>query len=175
MEAIAGFLVLYLTLTAIGILTTALWSDLSHRYLNNLRHRSNSLLWRGLTITLFVLAVAILWGSVEKQLESGVKAIGLLVILILAGYIFAFLVGYGTLAWYLGERIMAMFGKTDAAPGWSIMLGSVTILTVVWVPLFGWALGIYWIALCVGNVIATLGIFGAPMSQDSDKTQPPHL
>jgi hypothetical protein len=32
------------------------------------------------------------------------------------------------------------------------MLGIATMLLIVWIPVFGWALGIYWLALMVAGV-----------------------
>jgi hypothetical protein len=33
------------------------------------------------------------------------------------------------------------------------MLGIATMLLIVWIPVFGWALGIYWLALMVVGVV----------------------
>lgn len=163
MEGLAGIVILYLTLVGIGIVTCAFGSVLAQRYLWNLRQHGTSLFWRGLATTLVgVLLIGVLGMIGREANESGERAVGLVIVVLLLLYGLAFLVGYGALAWHLGERVALIFGKAEVAPGWAIMLGSALILSVVWVPLIGWALGVYWVCLCVGNVVAGLSLTGEP-------------
>jgi hypothetical protein len=59
----------------------------------------------------------------------------------------------GSVAVVVGDRVAQLFGWRDLAAGWCIMLGIATMLLIVWIPVFGWALGIYWLALMVAGVV----------------------
>jgi len=67
-------------------------------------------------------------------------------------YLLLVLQGFGRVAVVLGDAAAQLFGWRDLAPGWCVFLGSATALLVSWIPVFGWALGIYWLSLCVGGL-----------------------
>ncbi len=157
MEGLAGILVLYLALVGVGVLSVTLWGDLTRGYVQNLRQRSISVFWRGIIATaLLTLLIAVL-AQVVKQ-AANEQPIQLLMALLLLAYGLTALVGLGATLWHLGERVALAFGKAELAPGWAIMLGVALVLSVVWIPVFGWALGVYWLAQSVGNVVAGVGL-----------------
>ncbi|GBC89486.1 MAG: hypothetical protein N2045_02060 [Fimbriimonadales bacterium] len=157
MEGLAGILLLYLALVGVGVLSVTLWGELTRGYVQNLRQRGASVFWRGIIATaLLTLLIAVLI-QVVKQVANK-QPIELLMGLLLLAYALTALVGFGATLWHLGERTALAFGKAELAPGWAIMLGVALVLSVVWIPVFGWALGVYWLAQSVGNVVAGVGL-----------------
>lgn len=156
LDTIMGIIFLYLALTGVGIVDIALFRGLTADYITQLRRDERGALVRGLLPVLGALALALLLNAVaennppDSPVLEGMLLLRVLVLMMLA---LAFLLGYGATAWRLGERVLTAFGVAEPNPGWCVMVASLVILTVVWIPVLGWALGLYWIMLTVGVVI----------------------
>ncbi|MCS7209023.1 MAG: hypothetical protein NZ874_05560, partial [Fimbriimonadales bacterium] len=143
----------------VGMVDVALFRGLTADYMTLFRRSERSALARGLLTVLGVVLLVVLLNAIagnsppESPMRSTVPVLNALLLLLLG---LLFLIGYGALAWRLGERVLLAFGVAEPAPGWSVLVGSALILAVVWVPVFGWALGIYWLALAVGVVVERL-------------------
>lgn len=159
MEYILSIVVSCLSLAGIGVIDVALFRQLTADYHSLLRQNERSVFARGLTAILFtVLAVTLLITVMrntpsEEPVHRGALLLSALVVLLI---VLAFAIGYGALAWRLGERVLQVFGIAEPLPGWSVLAGSLLIVIVVWVPILGWALGLYWLTLAVGVVIQRL-------------------
>lgn len=159
LNGLLGLLFLYLALAGVGIVDIALFRGLTADYITQFRRDERGALARGvLTVLgaflLIVLLLAIAQNSPsESPTRGGMQLLSALVLLMLA---LAFLLGYGATAWRLGERVLTTFGVAEPNPGWCVLVASLLILAVVWIPVFGWALGLYWIMLTVGVVMLRL-------------------
>lgn len=158
-EGILGVPFLYLALAGVGIVDVALFRSLTADYLTLFRRNERGVLARGLltvlgTVLLILLLDAIARGSPpDAPVRGGMLLLMALTLLLFA---LAFLLGYGALAWRLGERVLVTFGVAAPSPGWCVLVASLLILAVVWIPVFGWALGLYWLMLAVGVVMQRL-------------------
>lgn len=159
MEGILGLALLYLALASVGIADVALFRGLTAHYLLQLHREERRAFTSGLTVVALVAILVVILGTIAQNAPQGSPAqtatqltVGLLGLLV--GL--AFLVGYGALAWRVGERVLHIFGMAEPTPGWCVLVGTLLIVVVVWVPLLGWALGLYWLMLTVGAVIQRL-------------------
>ncbi|MCX7924641.1 MAG: hypothetical protein N2554_02380 [Fimbriimonadales bacterium] len=170
-EGILGIPFLYLALAGVGLVDVALFRGLTASYMTQFRRDERGVLARGLltvlgAFLLFLLLNAIAQNSPpESPTRGGMQLLSVLVALLLA---LAFLIGYGALAWRLGERVLFAFGVAEPHPGWCVLVTSLLILSVVWIPVFGWALGLYWAMLTVGVVMQRL-MGGEPAQESSDR------
>jgi hypothetical protein len=155
---VMGLVLLYLALVAVGLMGLALSPAHTQSHIRALRERASQLFWQGLGITAVFLMAVLLAGALSESLKragdtQGAQLAGLFVLLFLIGYGILALLGLGSVAVVVGERVAQLFGWRDLAAGWCIMLGIATMLLIVWIPVFGWALGIYWLALMVAGVV----------------------
>lgn len=159
LDGVLGILFLYLALAGVGIVDVALFRGLTADYLTQFQRNERSALVRGVLTVLGAFLFVVLLNAVAQNSPPDTPARGLvslisaLVILLLA---LAFLLGYGALAWRLGERMLIAFGVAEPNPGWCVVVATLLILSVVWIPVFGWALGLYWMMLTVGAVMQRL-------------------
>ncbi|MFN4033638.1 MAG: hypothetical protein ACK4ME_08505 [Fimbriimonadales bacterium] len=159
MESVLGILFLYLALAGVGLVDVALFRRLTADYITRFRHNERGVLARGLLTVLGALVLIILLNAVaqgsppDTPTRVGMQLLSAVVSLLL---LLAFLIGYGALAWRLGERVLLAFGVAEPAPGWCVLTANLVILSVVWIPVLGWALGLYWIMLAVGAVTQRL-------------------
>ncbi len=171
LNGLLGLLFLYLALAGVGIVDIALFRGLTADYITQFRRDERGALARGvLTVLgaflLIVLLLAIAQNSPsESPTRGGMQLLSVLMLLMLA---LAFLLGYGATAWRLGERVLTTFGVAEPNPGWCVIIASLLILSVVWIPVFGWALGLYWIMLTVGVVMQRL-MGGAATSTSEER------
>jgi len=171
LNGLLGLLFLYLALAGVGIVDIALFRGLTADYITQFRRDERGALVRGvLTVLgaflLIVLLLAIAQNSPsESPTRGGMQLLSVLMLLMLA---LAFLLGYGATAWRLGERVLTTFGVAEPNPGWCVIIASLLILSVVWIPVFGWALGLYWIMLTVGVVMQRL-MGGAATSTSEER------
>ncbi|GIV07549.1 MAG: hypothetical protein KatS3mg017_0751 [Fimbriimonadales bacterium] len=153
---ILGILFLYLALTGVGIVDVALFRGLTADYSTQFRRDERGALARGLLTVLGALILVVLLNAIaqnsppDSPTRGGMQLLSVLTLLML---VLAFLLGYGATAWRLGERVLNTFGVAAPNPGWCVMVASLLILAVVWIPVFGWALGLYWIMLTIGVVM----------------------
>jgi len=100
----------------------------------------------------------VLGAATQNQPEDAPARGVLQVLIVLVGLLLglAVLVGYGATAWRVGERVLQLFGVAEPHPGWCILTASLLIPAVVWIPVFGWALGLYWLATTIGAVVHRL-------------------
>ncbi len=157
---VIGLVLLYLVLVAVGLIGLALRPTQTQSHIRAIRERAMGLFWRGLGITVPTLLVVVMMGALSESLKragevQGAQIAGLVVLLVLIAYGVLALLGLGSVAVVVGDRVAQLFGWRDLPAGWCIMLGIATMLLVVWIPVFGWALGIYWLALMVAG--ASLG------------------
>lgn len=177
MEDILGIVAVYIGLAGVGIVDVTLFRQLTTDYLNLLRRDERSVLARGLAAVLFVLVIVALLTIVgrnsppDNPAQQGAFLLAALALLLVG---LAFALGYGALAWHVGERVLQVFKTTEPLPGWSILVGSLLIIAVVWVPILGWALGLYWLMLAVGVVIQRLfgGAVPKPTPQQGNLEEP---
>lgn len=160
LSALAGALLFYLAIvilaSAVGLLGLVLFPQRTHRHLQSLQAQLSRVVIQGLALTVGVVVLVVALGSLTEVLRSakvaGADGVGLVVALIGLSFIGLGLMGYGAVAWHLGERVARIFGWYELPSGYSVLLGSALIWAVVWLPLFGWALGVYWLALAVGGL-----------------------
>ncbi|MCS7190145.1 MAG: hypothetical protein NZ843_00930 [Fimbriimonadales bacterium] len=164
LEGILGIPFVYLALVGFGLVDVALFRGLTADYMTQFRRDERGVLARGLLTVVGVALLVILLNLAadnnppDSPARGGLQLLAVLVLLLLS---LALLLGYGALAWRLGERVLQVFGVAEPAPGWCVAVASLLILAVVWVPVFGWALGLYWVMLAVGAVMQRL-MGGAP-------------
>ena len=159
MEGLIGLLSLCVTLTAVGLVDVALFRGLTADYITLFRQGERGVGVRGaLTLASAALLVLVLGAAAQNYPEESPARGGLLLLIALVGLLLglAFLVGYGATAWRVGERVLQLFGVAEAHPGWCVLTASLLIPAVVWIPVFGWALGLYWLATTVGAVVHRL-------------------
>ncbi len=154
---VMGLVLLYLALVAVGLMGLALRPTQTQSHIRAIREDANRLFWRGMGITAVFALGVLLAGALSASLkragdEQSAQLAGLFVLLFLTGYGILVLLGLGGVAVVVGDRVAQLFGWRDLPAGWCIMLGIATMLLVVWIPVFGWALGIYWLALMVAVV-----------------------
>jgi len=155
LDGLVGLLFLSLALTAVGLVDVALFRGLTADYLTLFRHSPRRAGTRGALVIGGVAVLSLVLGAAAQNYPQESPAQGGLLLLIalfalLLGL--ALLVGYGATAWHLGERVLQAFGVAEPHPGWCILTASLLIPSVVWIPVFGWALGLYWLATTVGAV-----------------------
>lgn len=156
LNGLLGVLFLYLALAGVGIVDVALFRGLTADYITQFRRDERGALARGLLTLLGALILVLLLNAVaqgsppDSPARGGIQLLSVLVLLMLA---LAFLLGYGATTWRLGERVLTAFGVAEPNPGWCVLVASLLILSVVWIPVFGWALGLYWTMLTIGVVM----------------------
>ncbi len=159
MESVLGITLLYFAFAGVGLVDVALFRGLTADYITHFRRNERGVLARGLLTVLGALLLIILLNAVaqgsppDTPTRVGMQLLSAVVSLLL---LLAFLIGYGALAWRLGERILLAFGVAEPAPGWCVLTAGLIILSVVWIPVLGWALGLYWFMLAVGAVTQRL-------------------
>jgi hypothetical protein len=156
LEGLIGLLSLCVTLTAVGLVDVALFRGLTADYMTLFRRGERGVGVRGaLTLAGAALLTFVLGAATQNQPEDAPARGVLQVLIVLVGLLLglAVLVGYGATAWRVGERILQAFGVAEAHPGWCILTASLLIPAVVWIPVFGWALGLYWLATTIGAVV----------------------
>ncbi|GIV06277.1 MAG: hypothetical protein KatS3mg016_1852 [Fimbriimonadales bacterium] len=159
LDGALGVLFLYLALAGVGIVDVALFRGLTADYLTLFQRNERGVLVRGVLTVLGAVVLVVLLNAVAQSSPPDVPARGvipLLVALVLLLLALALLLGYGALAWRLGERVLINFGVAEPNPGWCVLVATLLILSVVWIPVFGWALGLYWVVLAVGAVMQRL-------------------
>ncbi len=159
MDGFVGLFLVGIALTAVGLVDLALFRGLTADYLAQFRQGERSALVRGALLLFLVLLLGFVLGAAAQNYPEGAPAQGgliLLVALFLTLLGLAFLVGYGATAWLLGERVLRLFGAAEPHPGWCVVAASLLIPSVVWIPVFGWALGLYWLAMTLGAVVQRL-------------------
>lgn len=156
MDGLLGLLLLGIALAAVGLVDLALFRGLTADYLTLLRHESGRVALRGaLLFSGVTLLVLLLGAAAQNYPEESPARGGIVLIVVLLGLLLglAFLVGYGATAWSVGERVLQLFGLAQPHPGWCVLTASLIIPSVVWIPVFGWALGLYWVASTLGAVM----------------------
>jgi hypothetical protein len=166
---VVGLVLLYLVLVAVGLIGLALRPTRTQSHIRAIREGANRLFWRGLGITVPALLIVLVMGALSESLKragetQGAQIAGLVALLVLIAYGILALLGLGSVAVVVGDRVAQLFGWRDLAAGWCIMLGVATILLIVWIPVFGWALGIYWLAL----MVAGISLRGSPEIEGAD-------
>ncbi|MCX7992618.1 MAG: hypothetical protein N2651_02995 [Fimbriimonadales bacterium] len=158
-DGILGIPFLYLALVGVGIVDVALFRGLTADYITLFRRSERNALIRGMLTVLGAGLLVLLLNAIadnsppDAPVRGGMQLLSVLILLMLS---LAFLLGYGALAWRLGERVLLTFGVAAPNPGWCVLVASLLILSVAWIPVFGWALGLYWIILAVGVVMQRL-------------------
>lgn len=151
---LGNLLFFYLIFFGWALFSIAFIPERTTAQVNALRIRSTSTFWRGLVILLLGLLIAfLLFGLAKAAKDQPVGGIaGLLGILILLALTTLLLIGWGSVSLLLGEAVGRAFGKTDLSPGSAALFGSAPPVLLGWVPIFGWALAIYWVSLAIGSV-----------------------
>jgi len=165
LEGLIGLLSLCVTLTAVGLVDVALFRGLTADYLTLCRLSPRRVGARGaITLVSALVLVFVLGAATQNQPEDAPARGVLQLVIVLVGLLLglAFLVGYGATAWSVGERVLQAFGVAEPHPGWCVLTASLLIPSVVWIPVFGWALGLYWLATTVGAVVHRLLEGGQP-------------
>ncbi|MEN3001892.1 MAG: hypothetical protein ABDI19_08640 [Armatimonadota bacterium] len=152
-----GLLLLYLVLVAVSLVGLILRREQAQAHIRAVRERSRVLFWRGFALTLAAVALTVLLGSLSDSLrkagdERTAGVAGLIAALVALAYLLLVLLGFGSVVVVLGDAAAQLFGWRDLGAGWCAMLGSALFLLVVWIPVFGWALGIYWLSLMTGGL-----------------------
>ncbi|MGQ9657843.1 MAG: hypothetical protein ACUVV1_08060 [Fimbriimonadales bacterium] len=164
MDGLVGLLFLGIALAAVGLVDLALFRGLTADYLTLLRQGGNRVVLRGaLVLGGVAFLVVVLGAAAQNYPEESPARGGIVLIVVLLGLLLglAFLVGYGATAWSVGERVLELFGVAQPHPGWGVLIASLLIPCVVWIPVFGWALGLYWVASTLGAVIHRV-VWGSP-------------
>jgi hypothetical protein len=159
LDGALGVLFLYLALAGVGLVDVALFRSLTADYLMQFQRNERGVLARGVLTVLGAVLLVVLLNAVAQNSPPDVPARGvipLLVALVLLLLALALLLGYGALAWRLGERVLISFGVAAPNPGWSVLVATLLVLSVVWIPVFGWALGLYWAVIAIGAVMQRL-------------------
>ena len=159
MDGPVGLLFLCLALTAVGLVDVALFRGLTADYLTLFLRSPRSAGTRGALAIVAVAVLTLVLGAAAQNYPEDAPARGgllLIIALLLLLLGLAFLIGYGATAWSVGERVLQAFGVAEPHPGWCILAASLLIPSVVWIPVFGWALGLYWLATTVGAVVYRL-------------------
>jgi hypothetical protein len=166
LERLIGLLSLGLILTAVGLVDVAPFRRLTADYLTLSRRSSRAVGTRGALAMASVAVLALVLGAAAQNYpeESSARG-GLLLLIALFALLLglALLIGYGATARHLGERVLQVFGVAEPHTGWCVLTASLLIPAVVWIPVFGWALGLYWLAITVGAGIHRLLEGGQPV------------
>ncbi len=152
-----GLFLLYLALVAVGLMGLILRQERAQTHIRAIRTGGRAVFWRGFAITLVALLLVLLLGALSESLkkagdEPASKIVGLIALLIILAYSLMVLLGFGSVAVVVGNATAQLFGWRDVSAGWCVVLGSAAVLLVIWIPVFGWALGVYWFSLCVGGL-----------------------
>lgn len=157
---IAGVLLIYLALSGVGLVAISLFSNLSRQCLQGITRAHRTVVIRGALITLgFALVIALL-GLLSERVGNN-QAVNLAIALLLLGFVLLVLLGFGAVMWNLGTLVLSVFARPEVAPGWAVLVGTALFIAVVWIPLFGWALGLYWVFQAVGGILSPM--FGETM------------
>ncbi|MDW8050951.1 MAG: hypothetical protein RMJ83_00545 [Armatimonadota bacterium] len=160
MESTLGMAVtvvaVYLGLAAVGIINVALFRQRTADYLNLLRRKERKVVVYGLVAILLIVIVVVPLHMTTRDIPADnpvpMGALLLYVLILLLVWLVLAL-GYGAVAWHIGERVLRVFGVAEPLPGWSVLVGSLLIIVVFWVPVLGWALTLYSLASAIGVVI----------------------
>lgn len=175
MDALVGVLFSGIALAAVGVVNLALFRGLTADYLTLLRRGGNRMaLWGALALGGVAFLVIVLGAAAQNYPEESPARGGIVLIVVLLGLLvgLAFLVGYGATAWSVGERVLQLFGVIQPHPGWCVLTASLLIPSVVWIPVFGWALGLYWVASTLGAVLHRL-LQGSPPAMPPEPLKTP--
>ncbi|MDM7460299.1 MAG: hypothetical protein P3X24_001415 [bacterium] len=121
---------MYFAFAGVGLVDVALFQGLTADYITRFRRNERGVLARGLLTVLGALVLIILLNAVaqgsppDTPTRVGMQLLSAVVVLLL---LLAFLIGYGALAWRLGERILLAFGVAEPAPGWCVLTASEAI------------------------------------------------
>ncbi|MFQ3611280.1 MAG: hypothetical protein SNJ72_07275 [Fimbriimonadales bacterium] len=154
-DGIAGAILLYLTLSGVGLLGITLFGNLARRCLQGITRAPRTVVIRGGLITLGFALVVLMLGLLSENVQAK-EPVQLVIVLLLMGFALLVLLGFGAVVWNLGTLVLTVFGRTEVMPGWAVLVGTAILLAVVWIPLFGWALGLYWLFQAVGGVLAPM-------------------
>jgi hypothetical protein len=152
---LGNLLFFYLIFIGWALFGVAFIPERTTAQVNTLRNRSTSTFLWGLGAILACLLIGgLLLGLADaaKGQPAGGMA-GLVAILILLGLMTLLLIGWGSVSLLLGEAVGRAFGKNDLSPGAAALLGAALPVLIGWVPIFGWALLLYWICLAIGCVL----------------------
>lgn len=151
---LGNLLFFYLILVGWALFGVALMPERTTAQVHLLRSRHKNAFWRGLGLLLLGMVMALLLLSLanaaKDQPVGGIA--GLLGILILLVLVTLLLIGWGSVSLLLGEAVGRAFGKEDLSPGSASLFGAALPILIGWVPIFGWALTMYWMCLAVGCV-----------------------
>ncbi len=159
LEGLVGILLLYLVMVGVALVGITLFANITRQCMQGITRAHRSTVLRGALVSLIVGLVVALLGLASRNLQDK-NFVNLLTALLLLGFSLIVLLGFGAVVWHLGTVVLSAFGKSGVAPGWAVMMGVAVLLSVVWIPLFGWALGLYWLFQAVGGAITPL--FGEP-------------
>ncbi len=159
LEGLVGILLLYLVMVGVALVGITLFASIARQCMQGITRAHRSTVLRGALVSLVVGLVVVLLGLASRNLQDK-DFVNLLIALLLLGFSLIVLLGFGAVVWHLGTVVLSAFGKSGVAPGWAVMMGVAVLLSVVWIPLFGWALGLYWLFQAVGGAITPL--FGEP-------------
>jgi hypothetical protein len=152
-----GLVLLYLVLCAVGLVGIMLRQERVQLHIRAIRNDGRVLFWRGFAITLIafllVLFLVALGESVKRAGDERMAGLaGLAALMVALTYLVMVLLSFGSIVAVIGDSVAHLFGWRDLAVGWCVLLGSAVAMLVVWIPVFGWALGIYWLSLGVGGL-----------------------
>lgn len=149
---LGNLLFFYLIFVGWALFGVAFMPDRTTSQVNLLRSRNNITFWRGLGLLLLGMVISGLLFSLanaaKDQPAGGIA--GLLGILILLILVTLLLIGWGSVSLLLGEAVGRAFGKEDLSPGSASLFGAALPVLIGWVPIFGWALTLYWMCLAIG-------------------------
>lgn len=151
-------LLFYLLLAGWALFGVALMSGRVGMQVDALRRRGSACFWVGLGVFLAGIVTLVLLGSVGEALKKQGQApalaglLGLLFLVVLLAWITLVLIGWGGTSLLLGEAIGRIFGREDLSLGTTALLGALLPVLIGWVPVFGWALLLYWLCLSIGSV-----------------------
>lgn len=149
---LGNLLFFYLIFVGWALFGVALMPERITAQVHRLRHASTTVFWRGLGLLLLGMVISGLLFSLadaaKGQPAGGIA--GLLGILILLILVTLLLIGWGSVSLLLGEAVGRAFGKADLSPGSASLFGAALPILIGWVPIFGWALTLYWMCLAIG-------------------------
>ncbi|MCS7065829.1 MAG: hypothetical protein NZL85_06075 [Fimbriimonadales bacterium] len=154
---VLGLILLYLALAAVGLVGLILRREGAQAHIRAIREQGQAVFWRGfgtgfIMLILFLAFVALGESIKEARGEAAATPARLMAAAVALSYLVIALFGFGSVAVVVGDSAAQLFGWRDLSAGWCILLGSAIMVLVVWIPLFGWVLGVYWLSLCVGGL-----------------------
>ncbi len=152
-----GLVVLYLSLVAVALVSLMLRGARAQAHIRAIREQGRTLFWRGFAVTITAALLILLLGALNESLKKAgdtraSQLVGLIAAVIVLAYLLLALLGFGSVAVVVGDSVAQLFGWRDLSAGWCSVLGCAIIPLVVWIPLFGWALGVYWLSLAIGGL-----------------------